>query len=284
MIFGGQHNEAPGEAAKKTEQPTAVAAATTAGLVQQPSKPVNHGTAKEHAKERKHHAPPKDQAAWQKLAQLESVEEQAQAAFDSKAWANAEELYERCLELKERDIGAQNPLLVSTLARIIECLQKQDRQPDAREYLVRAETLYAHDQDKVPNDMHNWIVLGDASLNAESYGYAEQFYRRAIADCKAERGHDIPTLCRLLQSLGKVYVKEEKLEMAKSTVGEALGLIEKTEPNGPQYLSLVGQYTYILRRLGQDRMANQWMKALPAKARERIEKHQHERFPRLFNR
>lgn len=138
--------------------------------------------------------------------------------------AEAVELLRGVLADEEARLGADHPLLATTLNNLAAFLVEVDRIPEA-EPLIRRAVAISEAMDPPPAALGIRLYnLGDCLRSSERPQEAEAFVRRALAVEEAQGGPDDPAVARVLVLLGKVLGDQGKTADAFAAYARAAAI------------------------------------------------------------
>jgi CHAT domain-containing protein/tetratricopeptide (TPR) repeat protein len=173
-------------------------------------------------------------------AQLEAAAERlrAQAAFDQ-----AEPLYVRALDLRERALGPRHTDVGRSLGQLGALRRDRSAYSEAEPLLVRALDIAEHAGGPLHPDLASRLDdLGELQVVRGAYDQAESLLVRALHISESARGPWHPDVARSLRSLGELYRIRGAYEQAEPLALRALEIDERAlEPTDPEIARSLGR-------------------------------------------
>ena len=142
--------------------------------------------------------------------------------------ADAEPLFARALSMREKLLGAEDPLVATTLGHLgMFYIYAQARYDDAEPLLKRALAI----REKAFGTNHretatSILYLAKLSHERGRYTDADQLYGRALAAFEASIGSQHPEVARTLLNLATVHAQQGRLAEAESHLRRAMSIYE----------------------------------------------------------
>jgi CHAT domain-containing protein/Tfp pilus assembly protein PilF len=143
-------------------------------------------------------------------------------------YSDAEELFKRALEVKEKAIGTDNPDVADTLNSLAAVYQNQGRYADAEGLYKRALTIREKTLGKghpeVAKSLNNLAIV---HAQRGEYADAEELFKRALAIKEKAVGANHRSVAASLTNLAVLYLDEGKYAEAEALQKRALSIEEK---------------------------------------------------------
>ncbi|MEM9453473.1 MAG: serine/threonine-protein kinase [Myxococcota bacterium] len=140
----------------------------------------------------------------------------------------AQEYYQRALELREKALGPEHPLVAATLDNLGGVYGGRGEYEEAKAYYERAIELWERtlgaDHPLVASTLNNLGVVYDLQ---GKYEKAKAYYRQALEKQERSLGADHPSVANSLSNLGIVYGLQGEYKEAEEHHQRALGAREK---------------------------------------------------------
>jgi tetratricopeptide (TPR) repeat protein len=138
-------------------------------------------------------------------------------------FSEAEPLYVRSLELRERQLGADHPDVATSLNNLAELYRTQDRYSEAEQLYVRSlEILERHlgtGHPDVATCLNNLAVLYKSQGR---YSEAEQLYVRSLEILERQLGADHPYVASSFNNLAELYQSQGHFSEAEKLYARSL--------------------------------------------------------------
>jgi tetratricopeptide (TPR) repeat protein len=148
---------------------------------------------------------------------------QTRGKYDS-----AEPLYQRALDIHERQLGADHPHTARSLNNLANLYYSQGKYESAEPLYQRALDIYERqlgiDHPHTATSLNNLANLYESQGKYES---AEPLYQRALDICERQLGADHPYTATSLNNLAALYQSQWKYESAEPLYQSALDMRER---------------------------------------------------------
>ncbi len=143
-------------------------------------------------------------------------------------YAEAEPLYRRSLEIKEKVLGPDHPDVAISLNNLAALYEKQGKYVEAEPLHKRSleirEKALGRDHPDVANSLHNLAVLYEKQ---GKYAEAEPLYKRSLEISEKALGRDHPHVASSLSNLALLYESQDKYVEAEPLFQRSLEIREK---------------------------------------------------------
>ena len=215
------------------------------------------------------------------LSCAEDLDDQAVAMASLMVWAGnfflhcgrydeAEPLYRRALEARERTLGNEHPDTLTSVNNLALLLRRTGRYDEAEPLYRRAlearERTLGNEHPDTLISVNNLAVLLD---NKGRYDEAEPLYRRALEASERTLGNEHPDTLISVNNLAALLDKKGRYDEAEPLYRRALEARERTLGNEhPDTLTSVNNLALLLRRTGRyDEAEPLYRRALEARER-----------------
>ncbi|ACF13774.1 TPR repeat-containing protein [Chloroherpeton thalassium ATCC 35110] len=167
-----------------------------------------------------------DNEAWHETAIL--LNSMGLYHFGRAAYAEAEPLLRRALEIREKQLGEEHPLVATSLNNLGLLLQAQGKNAEAEPLYRRS--LEIHEKQLGEEHPHVAMSLNNLAglLQAQGkYAEAEPLYRRALEIWEKQLGEEHPLVATSLNNLGLLLQAQGKYAEAEPLIRRALEIREK---------------------------------------------------------
>jgi len=143
-------------------------------------------------------------------------------------YSQAQPLYTRALDIRERQLGADHPDVGSSLNNLANLYKSQGRYAEAeplyRRALASGEQQLGADHPAVATTLNN---LAELYRVQGRYAEAEPLYRRALASGEQQLGADHPAVATTLNNLAGLYKSQGRYAEAEPLYLRALAISEQ---------------------------------------------------------
>ncbi len=153
---------------------------------------------------------------------------------ESAQYEQAEPLYQRALDIRERALGPEHPATTASLSNLAKLYYERGKYEQAEPLYQRAITIdektYGPDHPVVATNLNNLAML---YYHQDKYELAEPLYQRAITIDEKAYGPDHPVVAPDLIYLALLYRNQGKYELAEPLCQRALDINERVL--GPEH-------------------------------------------------
>ena len=165
-------------------------------------------------------ANPNDASALNKLGE---------AFFRAGQYAEAEQVWQKSLAIREKELSPDHPNLATSLNNLAEVYREQGK-------LAQAETLYLRSlgiYEKALGAEHPMVATSLNNLAAlyyiqGKYAQAEPFYLRSLAIDEKSTGQNSPDVAGDLNNLAQLYSSQGKYQQAEPMLQRSIAIAEQT--------------------------------------------------------
>ena len=170
-------------------------------------------------------ADPEREAA---LRRAEELNARVVELWQAGQFREAEPLAREALEIRERVLGPDDPLVAASLMNLGAQFEGQGKYADARRLYERSlairEAALGKDHAEVAASLNN---LATVLRRQSDYAAAKPLYERALAIVEKTQGKDHPEVARILGNLAGVLRAEGSVAQARSHYERAISILEK---------------------------------------------------------
>jgi CHAT domain-containing protein/tetratricopeptide (TPR) repeat protein len=152
-------------------------------------------------------------------------------------FGEAEQLWRRVLEMRERSLGAAHPSVAATLNKLGNALRSQGRHAEAEAPLKRAlairEQALGADHADVARTLSDLAFLYRMH---NRYAEAEPLFQRALAVAEKAMGPNDPLVATILNGMGWLYESQARYADAEALLKRSLAIREQAL--GPSHLDV----------------------------------------------
>ena len=143
-------------------------------------------------------------------------------------YAEAESWFQYCLEVTQKRLGTNHPLVVTLSNQLAHVYHHQGRYAEAESLLLQALELGKAKLGAEHTEVATALfTLGSIYESQGRYAQAEPTYRQALAMQKQLLGNEHPDIATSLHILAKFYLNQDRLAEAELAFEEALAIRQK---------------------------------------------------------
>jgi CHAT domain-containing protein len=166
------------------------------------------------------------------LAEATALDRRAADLSAQGRYTEAEPLFKRALEIRERALGPVHPDVASSLNRLAELYNAQGRFAEAGPLLERALAMAEKPGSLNQSDLSQYLNnLGAVYWNQGRRPEAEGLVKRALAVAEKSTGSDYSDLVQSLKNLALFYMMQARYSEAEPLYKRALAILEKALPS-----------------------------------------------------
>ena len=143
-------------------------------------------------------------------------------------YGDAEPLYQRSLQIREQQLGADHPDTATSLNNLAELYRSQGRYGEAEPLYQRSlqidQQVYGEDHPEIATDLNNLAALYESQGR---YGEAEPLYQRSLQIYEQQLGAEHPTTATSLNNLAGLYKSQGRYGEAEPLYLRSLQIIEQ---------------------------------------------------------
>lgn len=147
--------------------------------------------------------------------------------LDQDRWADAEPLFRRALELRETNLGRDDPMTLASVERLSGLLARRERWPEVEELQRRALASYqrAGGAEAIADTLR---AIGVACRHQGNYAAAESSYAEAQRQIDAHKLQTSSVAANVLGDWAYLKVEQGRFTEAEPMYKSALEILEKT--------------------------------------------------------